>query len=224
VEALPGYADGEWWVQDMAAALPARLLGDVSGKRVADVCAAPGGKTAQLCGAGAIVTAIDISANRLKRLSANLDRLHFAAEMVADDILAWSPPEPFDAVLLDAPCSSTGTIRRHPDVAWLKQPADITALAGVQASMIDRASAMLKPGGALVYCTCSLEPEEGEGQVAGAAERNGLTLDPVRAGEIGGLEQALTTAGTVRTLPCHNAGAGVTPGMDGFFIARFRKG
>ncbi len=223
VEALAGYAEGAWWVQDMAAALPARLLGDVTGMRVADLCAAPGGKTAALCHAGATVTAVDISANRLKRLAANLDRLNLVAETVAADILDWTPPQAFDAVLLDAPCSSTGTIRRHPDIAWLKQPADIVTLAGLQTRMIGRAAAMLKPGGTLVYCTCSLEPEEGEDQVA-AALGEGLTLLPVNADEIGGLRETVTPAGCVRTLPCHGAGSGVAPGMDGFFMARFRKG
>jgi 16S rRNA (cytosine967-C5)-methyltransferase len=224
VEQLAGYDDGAWWVQDMAAALPARLLGDVAGKRIADLCAAPGGKTAQLAAAGAEVTAVDISANRLKRLSANLARLHLAAETVAADILDWQPPAPFDAVLLDAPCSATGTIRRHPDVAWLKAPEDIAALAEVQARLIDRAAAMLRPGGTLVYCTCSLEPEEGEAQLPGAMQRNDLMLKPVAAAEIGGLAAALAPAGTLRTLPSHDAGRGVPSGMDGFFVMRLAKG
>ena len=223
VEALAGYDDGDWWVQDMAATLPARLLGDVAGKRVADLCAAPGGKTAALAAAGAEVTALDISANRLKRLSANLARLSLSAETVAANLLDWQPGEPFDAVLLDAPCSATGTIRRHPDVAWLKTAEDIATLAEVQARMIDRAAAMLKPGGTLIYCTCSLEPEEGEAQLAGALARTGLTLKPVDAAEIGGLAAAITPEGTIRTLPCHDAGPGVPPGMDGFFVMRLDK-
>ncbi len=224
IEALPGYDDGAWWVQDMAAALPARLLGDVAGKRVADLCAAPGGKTAQLAAAGAEVTAIDISANRLKRLTANLARLHLSAETVTADILDWQAAAPFDAVLLDAPCSATGTIRRHPDVAWLKSPEDVAALAAVQARMIDRAAAMLRPGGTLVCCTCSLEPEEGEDHLTRAAALNGLTLAPVAAAEIGGLAATIAPAGTVRTLPCHDAGGDVPPGMDGFFVMRLTKG
>ena len=223
VEGLAGYDDGDWWVQDMAATLPARLLGDVAGKRVADLCAAPGGKTAALAAAGAEVTALDISANRLKRLSANLARLSLSAETVAANLLDWQPGEPFDAVLLDAPCSATGTIRRHPDVAWLKTAEDIATLAEVQARMIDRAAAMLKPGGTLIYCTCSLEPEEGEAQLAGALARTGLTLKPVDAAEIGGLAAAITPEGTIRTLPCHDAGPGVPPGMDGFFVMRLDK-
>ena len=224
IEALPGYNDGQWWVQDMAAALPARLLGNVSAKRIADLCAAPGGKTAELAAAGAEVTALDISAKRLKRLSANLARLSLSAETVAADLIDWQPAAAFDAVLLDAPCSATGTIRRHPDVAWLKSPEDIAKLSQVQATMIDRAAAWLKPGGTLIYCTCSLEPEEGEAQLAGAIERNDLALEPVSADEIGGLAAAITPAGTLRTLPCHDAGREVPPGMDGFFVMRLTKG
>lgn len=224
IEQLAGFADGAWWVQDMAATLPARLLGDVTGRRVADLCAAPGGKTAQLAAAGAKVTALDISANRLKRLAANLARLDLSAETVTANLLDWQPAEPFDAVLLDAPCSATGTIRRHPDVAWLKTADDIATLADVQARMIDRAASLLRPGGTLIYCTCSLEPEEGEAQLPGAAARNGLTLKPIHAAEIGGLAHAVTPAGTVRTLPCHTAGAGDPPGMDGFFVMRLVKG
>ena len=223
IEQLAGYDDGAWWVQDMAAALPARLFGDVTDKRVADLGAAPGGKTAELAAAGARVTAVDISANRLKRLSANLARLSLSAETVAADILDWQPTEPFDAVLLDAPCSATGTIRRHPDVAWLKTPQDIATLAALQARMIDRAATLLRPGGTLIICTCSLEPEEGEAHLPGAAARNGLTLKPIAAAEIGGLAATVTPAGTVRTLPCHDAGAGVPPGMDGFFVMRLTK-
>lgn len=223
VEALAGYGEGAWWVQDMAATLPVRLLGDVAGRRVADLCAAPGGKTAQLAAAGAQVVALDISANRLKRLSANLARLQLSAETVAADLLAWQPAEPFDAILLDAPCSATGTIRRHPDVAWLKAPEDVAALAEVQGRMIDRAAAWLKPGGVLIYCTCSLEPEEGEGQLAAATARNGLALKPVAVDEVAGFAAAVAPDGTVRTLPCHDAGPDVLPGMDGFFVMRLEK-
>jgi 16S rRNA (cytosine967-C5)-methyltransferase len=224
VEQLPGYADGAWWVQDAAAALPARLLGDVRGKRVADLCAAPGGKTAELAAAGAIVTAVDISARRLARLSENLRRLGLAAETVAADILEWQSPDPFDAVLLDAPCTSTGTIRRHPDIPWLKRPGDIAKLAVLQARMIDRATALLRPGGKLVYCTCSLEPEEGEAQVAAALERLPLIPVPIAAAEVGGLAEIIAADGSVRTLPCHLANPEPRlSGLDGFFIARLRK-
>ncbi len=225
IEALPGFADGEWWVQDAAAALPARLLRDVTGKRVADLCAAPGGKTASLCQAGASVTAVDVSAPRLKRLEANLSRLGFCAETVAADVLAWTPSQPFDAVLLDAPCTATGTIRRHPDIAWLKRPADVATLADLQARMIERAVGFLKPGGTLVYCTCSLEPEEGEDQLAAALSRLPLTAVPITPDEIGGLAEAVTATGAVRTLPFHLAAATERlSGLDGFFIARLRKG
>ncbi len=225
IEALPGYADGAWWVQDAAAALPARLLGDVAGKRVADLCAAPGGKTASLCHAGAQVTAVDISAPRLRRLGANLSRLGFTAETIAADVFTWTPPQPFDAVLLDAPCTSTGTIRRHPDIAWLKRPTDIAPLARQQARMIERAVGFLRPGGTLVYCTCSLEPEEGEDQAAAALARLPLRPAPIAAGEVGGLAGIVTTSGALRTLPFHLASSMERLcGLDGFFVARFQKG
>ena len=159
-------------MQDAAAALPARLLGDVKGRSVADLCAAPGGKTAELAAAGAEVTAVDISASRLKRVDENLRRLGLTARVETADILKWAPGEKFDAVLLDAPCSATGTIRRHPDIPWLKQPQDIATLAALQSRMLDRAAELVKPGGTLVYCTCSLEPEEGEAQVAPFLERH----------------------------------------------------
>jgi 16S rRNA (cytosine967-C5)-methyltransferase len=211
-------------VQDAAAALPARLLGDVRGKRVADLCAAPGGKTAQLAAASADVVAVDISASRLDRLSQNLRRLRLTAETVAADILEWQPPDPFDAILLDAPCTSTGTIRRHPDIPWLKKPGDVAALAALQARMIERAVGFLRPGGTLVYCTCSLEPEEGEAQQAATLARLPLTLSPVAAGEIGGLAEAIAADGAVRTLPCHLAHAEPRlSGLDGFFAARLIK-
>ncbi|HZP20944.1 MAG TPA: transcription antitermination factor NusB [Bauldia sp.] len=223
IDELPGYGDGEWWVQDAAAALPARVLGDVGGKRVADLCAAPGGKTAQLAAAGAEVTAVDISAHRLTRLKQNLARLRLKAETVTADVLAWSPPAPFDAILLDAPCTATGTIRRHPDVPWLKQPGDAAKLARLQAAMLARAATWLKPGGTLVYCTCSLEPEEGEAEVP-VAEAAGLRVKPIAAREIGGLAEAITERGFVRTLPFQLAGPDPRlSGLDGFFIARLEK-
>ncbi|MEP2745834.1 RsmB/NOP family class I SAM-dependent RNA methyltransferase, partial [Bauldia litoralis] len=221
---LPGYAEGAWWVQDAAAALPARLLGDVAGKRVADLCAAPGGKTATLAHAGASVTAVDISAPRLERLSANLKRLGLSADVVVADLLAWQPSEPFDAILLDAPCTATGTIRRHPDTAWLKQSADVKSIAVRQAGMIDRAVSWLKPGGTLVYCTCSLEPQEGEDQAAAAIARHGLKPSPIAADEIGGIAGVVTEAGYLRTLPCHLPDPNPRlAGLDGFFIGRLIK-
>jgi 16S rRNA (cytosine967-C5)-methyltransferase len=221
VEDLPGYAEGQWWVQDAAAALPARLLNARPGERVADLCAAPGGKTAQLALTGALVTALDRSAERLKRLALNLERLGLTAEIRVGDALAFEAA-PFDAILLDAPCSATGTIRRHPDVAWTKKAGDITSLAGVQARMLDRAATLLVRGGRLVYCTCSLEPEEGEMQIAALLRRNpDLVRAPIQPEEIGGLAQCLNADGELRTLPGHlqNESARLS-GLDGFFAAR----
>ena len=237
VSALPGYAEGAWWVQDAAAALPARLLRNVAGKRVVDLCAAPGGKTAELASAGAVVTAVDISESRLRRLSANLARLQLTAELECADILAWDPGSQFEAVLLDAPCSATGTIRRHPDVQWLKKPEDIVTLASLQARMLDRAAALVVPGGLLVFCTCSLEPEEGEAQVLPFLARHPeFSIEPVHPTDLAGLAHLVSDQGTLRTLPCHSfeskPGADEQPsgtetqasGMDGFFAARFRRG
>jgi 16S rRNA (cytosine967-C5)-methyltransferase len=225
IEDLAGYADGQWWVQDAAAALPAKLFGAVAGKRVADLCAAPGGKTAALAAAGASVTAVDISATRIARLRANLSRLDLTAETVVADILDWMPAEPYDAVLLDAPCTATGTIRRHPDIARLKRPEDVRSLAALQERMIDRAVGFLKPGGILVFCTCSLEPEEGEAQFASALARHGLKPLPVDPVEIGGLAEAVTPSGTIRTLPNQLPSANPRlSGLDGFFVGRCQKG
>lgn len=221
---LAGYDEGAWWVQDAAAALPARLLGDVRGRAVADLCAAPGGKTAQLAAAGATVTAVDRSGGRLNRLRQNLSRLQLDAEVIAADATEWQGG-PFDAILLDAPCSSTGTIRRHPDIPWLKSEADLAKLTALQARLLDHAATLLKPGGTLVYCTCSLEREEGEDPVtAFLARQTGLRLDPVRAEEIGGQAEFLTARGELRTLPCHWSGPEPRMGgLDGFYAARIVK-
>jgi 16S rRNA (cytosine967-C5)-methyltransferase len=224
IEDMPGFADGAWWVQDAAAALPPKLLGDIRGLDVADLCAAPGGKSAALAAGGARVTAVDISTDRLGRVEANLRRLGLAAEIVVADILTWQPRRRFDGVLLDAPCTATGTIRRHPDVAWLKKPGDVACLAELQTVMIDRAVALLKPGGTLVYCTCSLEPEEGEAQLAAVTARHAVDLVPVSTAELGGMAEAVTAKGTVRTLPCHLANPDPRlSGLDGFFMVRLRK-
>ncbi|MDB5508338.1 MAG: Sun protein [Hyphomicrobiales bacterium] len=225
VAELEGYGEGHWWVQDAAAALPARLLNVQPGERVADLCAAPGGKTAQLASAGALVVALDRSAERLKRLTANLERLGLSAEIKVGDVLGFDAPA-FDAILLDAPCSATGTIRRHPDVAWTKKAGDVATLAAVQSKMLDRAASLLKPGGRLVYCTCSLEPEEGEQQIAQLLRRNpDLARDPVRAEEIGGLSACITPEGDLRTLPFHLSGDSPRlSGLDGFFAARLVRG
>jgi 16S rRNA (cytosine967-C5)-methyltransferase len=218
---LPGYAEGAWWVQDAAAALPARLFGDLCGREVVDLCAAPGGKTAQLATAGARVTAVDRSARRLERLVANLERLAVQIEAVAADALTWRPPQPVDAVLLDAPCSTTGAIRRHPDVPHLKQPDDVARLAVVQENLLRAAVDMLRPGGTLIYCTCSLEREEGPEPIA-ALFRAGApvarrSIDP---DEIGVQPEWITAEGDLRTLPCHFH---EYDGVDGFFCARLVK-
>jgi 16S rRNA (cytosine967-C5)-methyltransferase len=208
-------------VQDAAASLPARLVAAKPGERVADLCAAPGGKTAQLAAAGATVLAVDRSAPRLARLRQNMERLGLDVETMARDALTLEV-EPFDAVLVDAPCSATGTLRRHPDVAWCKAPRDVEKLADLQRRLLDKAADLTRPGGRLVYCTCSLEPEEGERQIeALLARRPDLRREPVAAEEIGGLSEALTPSGDVRTLPHHLSGLGAGhDGMDGFFIAR----
>lgn len=214
VERLAGYADGAWWVQDLAAGLPARLLGAGEGRKALDLCAAPGGKTLQLAAAGWQVTALDISAKRLERVSQNLARTSLTAEIVAADALEWEPTDRFDAILLDAPCTATGTCRRHPDVLHRITGTQIRDMAELQARLIERAFGWLEPGGRLVYAVCSLEREEGEDQVADVA----LTLDPIRADELPA-SLAPTTEGWLRTDPGMLAEAG---GLDGFFIARWR--
>ncbi|PWE18163.1 rRNA methyltransferase [Marinicauda salina] len=221
VAALPGFTAGEWWAQDAAAALPVALLAPQPGERIADLCAAPGGKTLQIAAAGAETIAVDRSAKRLKRVEENLARVRLAAEIVAADAALWRPPAPLDAVLLDAPCTATGTLRRRPDVAWTKRPADIEHLAGLQARLLDAAWAMLAPGGRLVYCTCSLEPEEGEDQLARfVARTSDARVDRVRPEELPGLEDAIDSYGAVRTRPDMWPELG---GLDGFFIARLTK-
>jgi 16S rRNA (cytosine967-C5)-methyltransferase len=221
IEELPGYNDGLWWVQDAAAAIPVRLFGDVAGKIAVDLCAAPGGKTAQLASGGAAVTAIDRSAPRLRTLNANLRRLKLTAEVVTADGAAWTPPAPVDIVLLDAPCSATGTIRRHPDVLWLKTERDVATVRPVQAQLLKNAASMLKPGGMLVYCVCSLQPEEGVQQIAAFLKANpDFRRAPVTPAEVGGLADLITGDGDLRTLPFHLAEQG---GMDGFYAARLVK-
>ena len=220
VAALPGYEEGGWWVQDAAASLPALLLGDVRGLRVLDACAAPGGKTAQLVARGADVTALDRSAARLERLRGNLARLDLQAETVAADLLEYEPETPFDAVLVDAPCSSLGTLRRHPDVVWTKTPDDIAALSGLQARFLERSLDLVHPGGRVVFSTCSTLKAEGEDLWQSFRER--VTPDPIAPSEVFGLP-AVTGQGTLRTLP-HHAFPGTEGGVDGFFAARFARG
>jgi 16S rRNA (cytosine967-C5)-methyltransferase len=221
VMSLPGYDEGAWWIQDAAAALPVRLFGSVEGLRVVDLCAAPGGKTAQLAKAGAHVTAVDRSTRRLDRLVSNLNRLALPVEAVAADALTWRPAEPVDAVLLDAPCTATGAIRRHPDVPHLKSAEDVARLSVVQENLLRAALDMLRPGGTLVYCTCSLEPEEGSQRIdallgAGAPAQR----QPLQLSEIDTPAEWLSTDGDLRTLPCHFA---EFDGIDGFYGARLVK-
>jgi len=221
---FPGYEEGEWWVQDAAASLPVRLLGNVKDLRVADLCAAPGGKTAQLAAMGAKVTAVDRSENRLKRLQANLERLHLSAKVITANAAEWKS-EPFDAVLLDAPCSATGTIRRHPEILWQKRPDDLSALITLQERLLDNAAILTKPEGLLVYATCSLEPEESEQQIEKFLSRNlDFVRIPVRVDEIGGFESLVSPQGDLRTLPCHlpNPEPRMS-GCDGFFSSRLQR-
>lgn len=215
----PAYSEGRWWVQDASAAIPARLLEMKPGESALDLCAAPGGKTLQLAAAGAVVTAVDRSAARQVRTRENLARMGLSAEIVAADAGDWADARTFDAVLLDAPCSATGTYRRHPDVLWAARPGDVAALAGVQSRLLDSAARRVKPGGRLVYCVCSLEPEEGEAQIAGFLARHAdFELAPIAAGEAGAPEASRLADGTLRLLPHHLAG-----GQDGFYVARLNR-
>jgi 16S rRNA (cytosine967-C5)-methyltransferase len=225
IEGLPGYAEGAWWVQDAAAALVARAAGEVAGRTVADLCAAPGGKTAALAAAGARVTAVDISSKRLERLTANLQRLQLRAEVVASDVATWTPGRTFDVVVVDAPCTATGTIRRHPDILRLRRPEDVDRMAGIQRTLLASAAQLVAPGGLLIYATCSLEPEEGEGQVAaflsGAQQFVRLPID---SGALGADRSWITNAGDLRTLPVHlPLEPPEIPGLDGFYVARLQR-
>ncbi|MBB4282822.1 16S rRNA (cytosine967-C5)-methyltransferase [Agrobacterium tumefaciens] len=215
---LEGFAEGAWWVQDLAASMPVRLLGDISGKRVADLCAAPGGKTAQLALAGARVTALDQSGNRLRRLRENLDRLGLNAETVEANMLKYQPEQLFDAVLLDAPCSSTGTLRKHPDVCWTKDENDIAKLAALQGQMLRQALTLVGPGGLVVFSNCSLDPSEGEEMIAEVlAENPGVERVAVRREDWPGMEAAISADGDLRTTP------DMFGGVDGFFSSVLRK-
>ena len=221
---LAGFEAGEWWVQDAAAAIPARLLGVAAGELVLDLCAAPGGKTAQLAAAGAEVTAVDRSASRLTRLSQNLERLHLKAEVVCADGLSFAA-EPYDAVLLDAPCTATGTMRRHPDVAWTKKEGDLAGLASLQVRLLDHAAGLVRPGGRLVYCVCSLEPDEGEFQAAAFLSRHpDFERAPIGPDETGLGSGVLTPEGDLRTLPdAHGLPDAIRRGLDGFFACRVSR-
>jgi 16S rRNA (cytosine967-C5)-methyltransferase len=218
IAALPGYDEAAWWVQDAAAALPAKLLGDIHGETVIDLCAAPGGKTAQLVAAGGHVIALDRSPRRIERLNSNLHRLRLDAQTQVADAIQWRPPQPVKFVLLDAPCTATGAVRRHPDVPHLKTQEDVTRLASVQERLLNAAVEMLAPGGMLVYCTCSLEAHEGKLQIEKLLARGApVKRRPVLAEEIGGLKECISAEGDLRTLPCH---LGDLDGIDGFFGAR----
>ena len=223
IDTLPGFAEGRWWVQGAAAALPARLLANAvtPGARVADLCAAPGGKTLQLAAAGLEVTAVDISDDRLERLRENLSRTGLGAHVIAADARTWTPEAPQDGVLLDAPCLATGTAGRHPDVLWSKRARQLDSLVSLQTELTDAAIGMLKPGGILVFATCSLEPEEGEVRAARLSEDPRLISVPIRREEVGGANALLTPDGWLRTRPDHEIGG--ARGLEGFFAARFRR-
>ncbi|UXT82116.1 RsmB/NOP family class I SAM-dependent RNA methyltransferase [Agrobacterium tumefaciens] len=218
IPSLEGFAEGAWWVQDLAASMPVKLMGDISGKRVADLCAAPGGKTAQLALAGAKVTALDQSGNRLRRLRENLDRLGLHAETVEANMLKYQPEQLFDAVLLDAPCSSTGTLRKHPDVCWTKDENDIAKLAALQGQMLRYALTLVGAGGIVVFSNCSLDPSEGEAMIAQVlAENPDFERVAVRKDDWPGMEAAVTAEGDLRTTP------DMFGGIDGFFSSVLRK-
>lgn len=221
IENLAGFEEGAWWVQDASARLPVLLMGDVKDKNVLDLCAAPGGKTAALIASGANVTALDRSRQRLDVLQQNLARLKMQAEIVCADAEKWQGGRLYDAILLDAPCSSSGTLRRHPDVAFVKTEPDIHKLAALQKRLLEKAAMLLKPGGSLVYATCSLEPEEGEEQAkAFLTAHPGFSLVPIRSGDLNGFAEPVTERGWLRARPDMLASSG---GMDGFFAAKFVK-
>lgn len=226
VSELEGYQDGEWWVQDAAAALPARMIDIEKGSDVLELCAAPGGKTAQLAAAGYAVTAVDISQPRLARLKENLERLKLSADVVEADILEWSPDKEFDAVLLDAPCSSTGTMRRHPDTLWAKKHEDISQLANLQFELVQRAATYLKPGGQLVFSNCSILKEEGENLIHRILQAcPDLSISPIAEDTIPGTSEMINGQGAIRSLPFHltNEACPQMGGLDGFFACRFAK-
>lgn len=221
VEDIAGFAQGLWWVQDFAAHLPARLLGDVRGRTVIDLCAAPGGKTAQLAANGAQVIAVEREPARLARLKENLDRLNLSATLIQANALDYRPDVPAPFVLLDAPCSATGTIRRHPELPWIKSAADIDVCAATAAELLDAAADMVATGGALVFAVCSLEPEEGVEQIVDfLRRRDDFARAPIVASELFRCKDLITPDGDLRTLPCHLAEQG---GMDGFYAARLRR-
>jgi 16S rRNA (cytosine967-C5)-methyltransferase len=221
IEDLPGYAEGMWWVQDLGASLPVKLLGNLTGKRALDMCAAPGGKSAQMALTGAQVTALDRSRKRLARVAENMQRLRFAVDCEVADAALWQKGKDYDVVLLDAPCTATGTIRRHPDVAWLKDQGDVAKLSASQDVLIDAAVRLVRAGGIILYCTCSLQPEEGPERIAAALKRQpSLARVPIRSEELFGFKDLVTPDGDLRSLPSHLPQLG---GIDGFYAARLIK-
>jgi 16S rRNA (cytosine967-C5)-methyltransferase len=221
IEDLPGFAEGMWWVQDLGASLPAKLLGNLTGLRALDMCAAPGGKSAQMALAGAQVTALDRSRKRLARVAENMKRLRFAVDCEVADAALWQKGKDYDVVLLDAPCTATGTIRRHPDVAWLKDASDVAKLSATQDSLLDAAVRLARAGGIILYCTCSLQPEEGPERIVAALKRHAtLARIPIRAEELFGFKELVTPDGDLRSLPSHLPQLG---GIDGFYAARLIK-
>ncbi len=218
---LPGFREGKWWVQDVAARLVANLAGRVVGKSIVDLCAAPGGKTAFFSAAGGILTAVDRSATRLLRLKENLKRLHLNADVIEEDAIHWRPKELADIVMLDAPCSATGTVRRHPDILWTKSELDIKRLAAVQSEMLNAAAEMVAQNGLLIFATCSLQQEEGYDHITPfLADNPNFRLVPIKRAEVFGIDEVISNPGVLRTLPYHLSEHG---GMDGFFAARFRR-
>lgn len=221
IDALPGFSEGAWWVQDAAATLPAHLLGDVRGQRVIDLCAAPGGKTMQLAAAGGIVTAVDREADRIARVRENLARTQLDVTVVQADVRDFKPDALAPFVLLDAPCTATGTIRRHPDLPWIKSASDVTLCEHGASELLDAAAAMVAPGGTLVFAVCSLEPEECVHQADAFLHRNkAFVRAPVTPSDVFGMTELISAEGDLRTLPCHFGDKG---GMDGFYAARLRR-
>ena len=221
LDALPGFVEGDWWVQDAAATLPARLLGDVRGAHVIDLCAAPGGKTMQLAAMGALVTAVEREPQRLVRIQENLSRTKLEAKLVQADVRDFKPEALAPFVLLDAPCTATGTIRRHPELPWIKSASDVTLCEQAAGELLDAAANMVAPGGALVFAVCSLEPQEGIVQAEAFLSRDArFVREPVKAQDVFGLSELISAEGDLRTLPCHLSDKG---GMDGFYAARFRR-